>query len=773
MFSRVRTVALTMFAAIGLLLAVAAPAGAAIAPRPAATPIRARSVLIITLPATNWGDIRDSVTPNLTRLFRQSALADLATRSVLARTDAGTGYLALGAGTRSVGSSTTASLNLERGERIESSTAGQVFRRRTGRTIGSGIGALGWPSLRSKNAGLPFDSVLGQLGRSLEAAHVGRYVIANADELSVDPSVDQPVDHREAALGLMDANGRVPGTVSGILTDDATAPFGRRLDIPAVLSHFPSDFTTRRQVVLVEASDLARADGYRGYAFPKLRASQHTAAMHATDELVGRLLEHVDLRRDAVVVVAPYHSARARTLTVAAVHSPGITPGLMESSTTRRAGFVQIVDVAPTILHLLGVDRPSSMEGREARVSTAASPYQDRLDTLIRLDRGSQFRDATIGKTTATLVTVTIVLVVFSIFGFGYYRRAWFRILLRWGSLAFLGYVTATFVMGAFPAYEWGTATYFVLVVVIALAFAAIAIGFGRARLVDPTLIALGMIVVLHTVDLLTGAHLQLNTVFGYSPTVGIRLAGIGNNASAQLCASALLFAVLLPDRAPRRGPAIGYGVLIVTFVVVGAPMFGQDFGGALSLGPTIALWWLLQSGRRVRLRTMLILVGVLVGAGLVAGFADLARPADERTHVGRLFEKIGSDGFGSFFTVVGRKAGLMFHTFSNTALLFLVLSVVIALLLAWRRSDLFARGFRRFPTLRPGLVCFAVLVTLATVLNDSGVQVTAMMSATLLPVLIVIAVGMDAERDAGDDATSDRAGPTPARAPVGARSPA
>ncbi len=769
MFSRVRQVALTIAAAIGVLLAVATPAGAGASARPAATATQARSVLVITLPATAWADIRGGTTPNLDRLFRHSAMADLATRSVLARTDAGTGYLALGAGTRSVGSPTTAAINLKRDEPIEASTAADVFRRRNGYDIGTGVGALGWPSLRSKNAGLPFDSVLGQLGQSLEAAHVGRYVIANADEQAVDPSVDQPIVHREAALSLMDTGGRVPGTVTDILRKDPAAPYGRALDIPAVVSHFPADFRTRRQVVLVEASDLARADDYRAVASPRQRAIQHAAALRATDDLVGRLLEHVDLRRDAVVVVAPYHSARARTLTVAAIHAPGITPGLMESSTTRRAGFVQIVDLAPTILQLVGVDRPSSMEGRAARVSTDASPYRDRLDTLVRLDRGSQFRDATIGKTTATLVTITIVLTVFSIFGFGYYRRAWFRELLRWASLAFLGYVTATFVMGVFPAYRWGTTTYFVMVTLIAIAFAAIAITFGRANFVDPLLIALGVIIVLHTVDLLTGAHLQLNTVFGYSPTVGIRLAGIGNNASAQLCASALLFAVLIATRAPRRGPAIGYAVLIVTFLVVAAPMFGQDFGGGLSLGPTIALWWLLQSGRRIRLRAMLIMIGVLVGAGLVAGFADLARPADERTHVGRLFEKIGSDGFGSFFTVVGRKAGLMFNTFSNTALLFLVLSVVIALLVSWRRSDLLARGFRRVPTLQRGLICFGLLVTLATVLNDSGLQVTAMMAATLLPVLIVLAVGTDGARERATVADADA--PTPVRAPIGARS--
>ena len=63
----------------------------------------AHSVLIITLPAAAWGDLHPGDTPNLERLLRTSALANLATRSVRSRTDAGTGYVAFGAGTRAVG----------------------------------------------------------------------------------------------------------------------------------------------------------------------------------------------------------------------------------------------------------------------------------------------------------------------------------------------------------------------------------------------------------------------------------------------------------------------------------------------------------------------------------------------------------------------------------------------------------------------------------------------------------------------------------------------
>ena len=180
--------------------------------------------------------------------------------------------------------------------------------------------------------------------------------------------------------------------------------------------------------------------------------------------------------------------------------------------------------------------------------------------------------------------------------------------------------------------------------------------------------------------------------------------------------------------------------MLGATLLAIGAPRWGQDYGGALALAPTLVLWWLLCSQRRIRWRTVLTILGVLVVTGLVAGFVDLSRPANERTHVGRFFEKVGQDGPAGFFTVIGRKLGLMIGTFSNTAWVLLVLSVVILAVLAFRHTDVMTRLFARIPTLRPGLVCVALLIVLATALNDSGVQVTGMMAAMTLPTLTFLA---------------------------------
>lgn len=727
---------------IAAALAVVAPAaGAAAAPQTdAGTPV-ARSVLVITLPATSWLDIRDAMPPELTKLFRTSALADLSTRTVTARTQPGPGYLALGTGARSVAPGETAAVNVARGERVDGLRGADVYRTRTGHALRAGIGALGWPQVRADNDKASFDAEPGALGMTLARAGFRRTAIANADQVDATGTVE----HREAALVLVDGHGQVPGRVTGITEPDVHAPYGLRLDLDAVDAAFPRDFTTRRQAVVVDASDLARADAYRPLATAHQRDVLHARALARSDALVGRLLRHVDLDRDAVVVVAPFHSGRARTLTVAAVHAPGVAPGLAESGTTRRAGFLQIVDMAPTVLDLVGVERPDAMEGRPAEYHATDDTYRARLDQLVRYDRGAQFRDATIGQATAILVTITITMSVLTAawyaYGRGHRRSAVLTEILRVGSLAFIGYVTATFALGALPVYRWGTGTYFLLVVLLALAFAGICLALGRRHPLDPVLIALGAVVALHLGDLVTGQHLELNTVFGYTPTVGIRLSGIGNPGSAQVSAAALLFAVLVTARVGgRTGLHAGVAVLAATLVVVGAPIWGQDYGGALALGPTTVLWWLLARGRAIRVRTVLVIGGVLVATGVVVGLVDLSRPADSRTHVGRFFEKIGNEGPAGFGTVIGRKLSLMLGTFSNTAWVLAVLSVLILIVLTAMRTDVFTRLGRAVPTLPKGLLCYGVLVVLATALNDSGVQVTGMMAATLLPVLVFLA---------------------------------
>ncbi len=601
--------------------------------------------------------------------------------------------------------------NMEPDERYGNSTAAEVFERRNGLALGDNIGALSMSSIITANEALPYDAEAGTLGKTLTENGVGRAVVANADEDELEPIAD--TYHREAALGIIDTTGRIPaGRVDdGLLQKDPNAPFGLRLDRDKVVDAFTKAWNQReRNVVLVEASDLARANSYRGYVSPDQRAAMRVKSLHATDKLVGRLLAEVDPKRDMVMVVGPYHSSLRREVTVAAVRGPGIQVGFLKTGTTRRTGFVQIVDVAPTILQYLGIERPKEMEGRPFEVVPDSSSYESRTKTLVQDNRAAVFRDNNIGKATVALVVITLLLAAAALLIFRR-RLVGATQILEVAALAVLGFLFGTFASGLLPWYRWPDGLYFLFLLGFAIVYGAICRLLGRRHPADALLIALGGLMTLHLLDALSGARLEFNTVFGYTPTIGIRLAGLGNPGSAQLCASALLFAALLAWRVPKpNGRRIAVVILFITVVVVGAPYFGQDFGGAISAAPAYLLLGLLLYDKRITKKAVALLAAVLVLAGLVVGFVDLLRPADSRTHVGRFFEKVGDEGIGGFTTVIGRKLSLMLATFSNTGWVLLVVGVLGTLAyLAWR-TDRLRTLADRVPTLRALLISFAVL---------------------------------------------------------------
>ena len=201
----------------------------------------------------------------------------------------------------------------------------------------------------------------------------------------------------------MDSDGVVPGGSVGdeLLVRDPTAPFGLRYDPDAVYVAFERGWEPH-SVVLVEGSDLLRADLYGEFTTPEQLRALKTCALRGTRHvLVGRMLERVDFTRDSVVVVAPAASRRGSGLTVAGVRAPGVAPGLLRSVTSRRTGFVYVADVAPTVLDLLGRSVPSDMEGRVMQVRAEDTSARERTDFLVSANEDGVFRDTAVSAAQA------------------------------------------------------------------------------------------------------------------------------------------------------------------------------------------------------------------------------------------------------------------------------------------------------------------------------------------------------------------------------------
>jgi hypothetical protein len=397
----------------------------------------------------------------------------------------------------------------------------------------------------------------------------------------------------------------------------------------------------------------------------------------------------------------------------------GFRHSALTSASSRRAPYVQLVDVAPTILSLLGMATPDAMIGEPWRSTGAAPTLSDLRDHERKADAQ---REVTV-PFFVVLVGVQVLLA-----GIGLLLRRWRLVELV--ALAGTTAVGASYLANLSPWWrsDQPLAAMLGVTAVVTAGLTAISL-LGRGLLARAG-IACGLTAAVLVIDVLTGAHLQMSSVAGYSPVVAGRFAGIGNVAFGVLAASALLAA------ASTRSATVAALTAIVV-VVDGAPMWGSDVGGVLALVPAYVLLVLLLAGRQVN-AARLVLAAAAGGLVVVAfGVVDHARPVDQRTHLGRF---VGQVLDGTAGGILRRKAeanlDLLFHS-PVTALLPLVVAVLLVLFV--RPPSVLRGTFQRSPAWRAGLLAVLTASGLGALLNDSGVAVPALAIVVAVPATLAV----------------------------------
>lgn len=737
---KVWTVAAT--AAAGALAAgCGAPDGTTLAPD---DPVE--RVLVVSLPGVGWKDVQDHDLPNLQEFVTTATIGGVPPS--IGQTEDSTieAYMTLGAGTRAVAPEEDKAVALEDTEYLGGVSASELFERRLG-YIPRGVTYLPMGAAVEANELSPFGANIGILGDALADAGINRAVFANADGIegiASDEPLPDGVLARGAATAIMDSDGTVPGGIvdRSLLKSDPLAPFGVSLDHAALLDGFDEVWNgAGRSVVLVEASDLSRAAAYRARVTPEQREKFRQTALREADALLGELLERVNHEHDAVIVLSP---VSAPGLGIATVSAPGVEPALLRSATTRRDGYIQLADFAPTVLSLLGEEVPTGIEGRPFDVTTSTctsdaeecGAADDRIESLANDAAAAERHDALLPLVFgAAAVAVAVLLVALRFRGrFAMARRA--IVPLAFGVL---GFVPATFLVGGIDALAESKAGYLSTVALFAI---VIGIGTWLIERWKPglgVLSAVAIILGLIAVDLLTGAALQVNTAFGYSLAVAGRFVGLGNLAFGLLGSAAIVLAALLVDRYGRRGWAIAIGILAVVVLIVGLPMVGADVGGLLSTIPAFGVTALLLAGRPIRLKGIAWLGVVTAASLLIVAFIDATRPAEMQTHLVRSVEDLLEGRWSGFAKTVGRRWTASFGDAELTGWLFVAILMIgagtYAVLAATGRVGPAAENRQRGPFVAAA-VGLVLLGGLGVLVNDSSFAVPATMLLVVVPVL-------------------------------------
>ena len=630
-----------------------------------------KKALVLLGDALTWADVTAAPTPHIDRLVAQGSIAALSCLAVEPKDRRGA-YLSLAAGNRAFAPEgwtlTPARSNLATGD----------FPPKGARFRGMGALALAHEPLR-------YDIEPGSLGTTLRRAGLKTAAVGAGAELVA-----------------VDAEGRVDCRVPSYRFQEA-----------------------------VRCSDLVVAD-LSSALHPPLRDLDGPRRAARVDEQVGRLTAGRQPEW-LIALLSPSPSERDfAELTVCVVLAPGSEPGVLLSGTTRRAGLVTTLDLAPTVLQYFGLPAPGGYSGRATRSVPRSTNAPSRLLTFCRRVRAAEeFRYVLLPLYSVALFgSVAVGWVLF------WRRRAaprWMWRLVAGFLLALLWVPSAALIMPLLVGAVAGPWRELGVVALLAGAPAALSSWRARDALSATRWAAIATVGALG-VDLATGAHLQPYYALGYSVLSGGRYYGLGNEAMAVLVAAALLVVGCQAGatQRARRTELSLLAVSAIAIVLVGHPRLGANAGGTLTVATTLCL--ALLARRSGRLHWWHLPLAGVVAVAVLAGFvmADRLQGSDAQTHLGRAAGAAQAGGWRVIADIAARKLGMSFRVLTYTA--WSIPGVLLGLGVLWAfltRGSRFRREVRavapQFDAVLPAAGLGGVVGALT---NDTGVAIPALMWA-------------------------------------------
>jgi hypothetical protein len=663
-------------------------------------------VILVGVGGLRWEDVDESATPNLWRLTDASSSGAMSIRTTTRWTCPVAGWLTISAGERAVGGPTP-----ELPARCSQPPRPKVN--------GDGAEVPGFADLRSRNADGRYSADIGLLGDTV--AKAGGCITAVG---------------RGAALAAADSSGRL----------SSYRPTNARLDAATF---------ERCDLTIVDAGALAPPT----LALPE-DAGPVLRRLVAADKRIGEVIAAAPAAA-TVIVVGMADRSTTPHLTLAAARGPGPDGSAYDerwltARSTRRTALVQLTDVLPTVLGLLGLDQPSAAIGSQVRPGGSRPPLTDAIDELVDADTKAQVASRFTPHFFTLLVVSQLLLYGAAAVALrrrwgGTARRARVMQAMRRTALVFAAVPVSTYLANLVP---WWRASHPLAALALSLLVALLAVtaiallGPWRRQLLGPFGAVAAITGLVLLIDVVTGSTLQLSSLMGYSPLVAGRFYGFGNLAFSLFATGMLLGVTAVADHLLRNNQQrIAVAVVVVTGVIAvvvdGWPRWGSDFGGVLALVPGFAVLALLVAGVRVSWWRA-ALIGLAAAATIaVVAYLDWRNPVADRSHLGRFVQQVLD---GEATTIVQRKLEANLRAFRNYLLALIVpIGFAFVVLVLMRpvasRAAALGRAYDRSATLRSGVIAVLVTLGIGFAVNDSGIAIPAVALFVAIPLILAASV--------------------------------
>lgn len=582
-----------------------------------------KKVIVFFLDAISWDDLRVAELPTLRRFIDGGEIGLMNTKTRgMNRVNKESGYFTFGVGIR-------ANAPDGSGQQVTADPKGFIKVRQ-------------------------FDAVKELLKHDLPNYQAGQFG-ATAKELGLKVALvgnaDTEVQHREAALAVMDETGIVPfGSIGEeMLVEDKDFP-GRYRTNEKVLFEKTKAYLREVDVLFIDFGDTARINEYAESIDDIFGERQK--ALKKADGFLQRLDGIVDWDNTLLLIVVPNASQTSiengnTSLTPFIKFSGHSKQGFVISNTTRREALVANIDLAPTIIQYLTGDKGNFVGEPISFLEMDSRNNLSNLEAIEKKER--KLFNLRWGRFITHGFYVTLIILSLA-FNFIPPLARKFRVSedLKFKLAAItLVYPLTIYVIGPLLPYR-----HFILETILILLFAVVLsltlLNLLQRRYQYIVAVSLATFIVL-LLYLFFAPSFLLNSPLGFDDVfLGGRYFGMNNDSMGIMLGSALMGFFGLAQWTGFSKLVKKFMIIIplILTIIALTPVFGANVGGTISaMSVTVLAFLYLFTGGQLTWRKVLIVVGLVFVAEVFIAYLDsLFEPPN--THAGKAMKALLNSGF-------------------------------------------------------------------------------------------------------------------------------
>ncbi|GAB6099151.1 hypothetical protein JCM16358_10300 [Halanaerocella petrolearia] len=688
--------------------------------------------VLFILDGVSINEIQEVTTPNLDEVIAKGAvgLMNVKTAGGLEPKDA---YLTIGSGDRAR-AGRAGYLNFNVGVDYQETAVEDIYSRRIDKFPIGDIVNLQLTKVKATNRTSDYQAQVGYLANSLQEADLQVTVLGNADVKG------QP--RRQIALIGINKYGVVKqGDVGQQMYRQADQhPSGYITNQSYLMKQFRS-FWRQSDLLVIESGDTSRIEAVDHLLTDKKFKETKRSAINRADKLLGQILEEIDLATDYLLVVTPTPAKKARRrgnkLTLATLVGPQVKNGLLTSATTRRLGLVTNLDIAPTIYQALTSSVPD-FTGRSISsvTSNQSLSYLTKLNRMIR--RTFAWRPIVV-KGFILLQIITLVLVGVSwIYKL---QNSLLEKIITYLLISLLWIPSLFLLSSLFIELSIELTIIIWLGVSLLLAHYTLQLDNELIPFLVPALVTAGLLVV----DLWQGGKWIKLSVLGYSPVIGARFYGIGNEFMGIIIGAGIIGLTGLQElnfKLFNRYLLLFFLLLVGT---VGYPKLGANFGGLITATIVVTATYFYLQGYELNWQ-ILLKIGLIVSlVVLIVVIVDLSSGLKTETHLAHTLSSIKEEGISKLFLIIYRKLQMNLKLLRWTiwSRVLLAFVIILVILFKWPQGRIrsLVNNYSKLTAGFRGLIVGSIVTMLV---NDSGVVAAA--TLLLFPIFTLLYLVINCE---------------------------